>query len=145
MLTSSVHKLPLLWLLTKISEAFSSPIVTISKIKRNLFIKNNYLNNKEKNVQTEISVTTLDQLRQQRSRKMVMAYERTMQAYTGDATLLHASARKKRPGYQIAADCGWSNFIQGRLNICNVESDHLGLLKQPYVKQTAKVVARILD
>ena len=128
-LTSSVRKLPMIWLLIKLREALTSPIQTFIKIKKSLTKRKQALRNTTKNHQADLSVQVLNQFRQDHFRTLVVDYEKIMQTYSGDATLFHASARQKRPGYKIAADCGWTSHINGTLGICNIECGHLDSFK----------------
>ncbi len=63
-----------------------------------------------------------------------------MLPYDGDM-ILFRSAENRAQGPE---DMGWGKFVKGKINIIDVDGDHLSMLKEPNVQKVAEGIIKIL-
>lgn len=65
--------------------------------------------------------------------------------YPGRTLLIQARDAERFPGFAIDSHFGWRKHITGEFHVDSAPGDHLGLLKPPNVKVTARIIERILQ
>lgn len=73
----------------------------------------------------------------------------TPQTYPGNGCLFRAMDNQQRVGHIVDATLGWSQIVEGYLDIHAVPGSHLGMLQEPNVQQLSKqlqiCIARSLE
>lgn len=78
--------------------------------------------------------------RMRRYQQALFAYERAIPPYEGKVVLVRALEQLKALR-GCAPDYGWSRHVRGPLEIWDLPTDHLGMLRPPHVQTLARAIA----
>jgi amino acid adenylation domain-containing protein len=79
----------------------------------------------------ERSETELQQRRAQVYARATQEYDTVIRPYDGPAILFRATARKEGAGWRLEPTSGWGCLVKGGLEVIDVPTEHLGLLRPP--------------